>query len=162
MNIDFAAPLELYQGTVQPEWVDYNGHLNDGYYAVAFGLASERFLKLLEVHAEYLAATHCTIYTAEAHLVYVRELAAGAPLRITLQLLGYDAKRFHVYLEMFHQQQGYLAAAYEAMFLHVCRGDQVRVTPMPSEKRALLARLMAAHAHLKPPKLAGRRLHMPG
>ena len=33
-----AAPLSLYKTRVKPEWVDYNNHLNDGYYLVIFSL----------------------------------------------------------------------------------------------------------------------------
>ena len=34
-----AGPLKLWKGEVFPGWVDANGHMNDGYYAVAFGEA---------------------------------------------------------------------------------------------------------------------------
>ncbi len=32
------APLELRQGRVRPEWLDYNGHMNVAYYVLAFDL----------------------------------------------------------------------------------------------------------------------------
>ena len=33
--------------TVRPEWIDYNGHMNVGYYHVAFDLAAEDFFQFL-------------------------------------------------------------------------------------------------------------------
>ena len=47
-----ASPLKLWEGEVLPEWVDANRHMNDGFYAVAFGEASWRVQDHLGLHAE--------------------------------------------------------------------------------------------------------------
>jgi len=80
-------PLELYQDKVHPEWIDYNGHLNDGYYAVSFGIATERVLEYVEMDNVYREQTQCTWYTAEAHINYLRELKEGSLIHCHSQML---------------------------------------------------------------------------
>lgn len=151
------APLRLWHGKVLSDWIDYNGHLNDGYYAVAFSLASEVFLEMAGVYTAYREQTNCTVYTVETHISYLKELKEHDPLEVTCQLVAYDKKRIHIYLEMFHASERYLAATYETLLLHV---DQtiVRVAPMPEEVSQKLASIAAAHVELKVPARAGRSI----
>lgn len=153
------APLKLYTDNVKPEWIDYNGHLNDGYYAVAFGMATENLMAYLNLHTDYLAQTGCTIYTAEAHLSYLRELKDHAPFKVTCQILGFDAKRIHIYQEMFHAEEGYLASSYEAMFLHV---DQriLKTVPMPETIQEHLREIVTSHESLGRPARAGQGISL--
>ena len=150
-------PLKLYTDVVRPSWIDYNGHLNDGYYAVAFGIATERFLEHINLHTDYLVQTGCTIYTVEAHIVYLRELKEAAPLEVTCRVLGFDTKRIHLYQEMFHAEEGYLASSYEAMFLHV---DQriLKTVPMPKNIQKHLSEIVTRHDRLEKPARAGRSI----
>ncbi|MCA9839975.1 MAG: thioesterase family protein [Trueperaceae bacterium] len=149
--------LCTWRGEVKPDWIDYNGHLNDGYYAVAFSLASEGFLELAGVFKEYRERTNCTVYTVETHISYMRELKAGAPIRVTSQLVAYDAKRIHLYLEMFHDEENYLAATYETLLVHV---DQsvVRVVAMPEEVAKKLEAIALQQQDLPKPKRLGRTI----
>ena len=141
---------------VPPEWIDYNGHMMDAYYFLAFTEATEAFLDHLGLGAAYRARTGSGIYTAESHLCFLSGVTEGATLCYQTQLLGHDAKRLHV----FHQMTGAgtLAATCELMFLHVSRD---RVAPMPPEAAAEVAALAAAHASLPRPDRAGRHIAMP-
>lgn len=152
-------PITLHTATVQPEWLDYNQHMTEGFYAVAFCQASEAFLDYLDIGPAYRERTGCTIYTVESHLNYLRELKVGAPLRFTTQLLGHDAKRMHVYHEMFHADEGYLAATFEVMMVHV---DQhvVKTAPMPEPVLAQFAAIQQAHDTLPQPKWVGRTIQL--
>jgi acyl-CoA thioester hydrolase len=140
---------------VPPEWIDYNGHMMDAYYFMAFTEATEAFLDHVGLGAAYRARTGSGIYTAESHLCFLSSVTAGATLAYRTQLLGHDAKRLHV----FHQMTGagQLAATCELMFLHVSHD---RVAPMPPEAGAAVAELAAAHAALPRPDRAGRRIAM--
>ena len=150
-----------YHTTVPPEWIDYNGHMMDGYYAIAFSAATDALMDALGLDAAYRTATHCTIYTAEMHLVYLRELKQGAPLRFTTQLLGFDAKRIHVFHSLYHEAEGYLAACCELMLLHVDQA-QGRVVAMPGEVMSRLTERAAAEADLPLPPQAGRAIGLSG
>jgi acyl-CoA thioesterase FadM len=143
-------------GRVVPaEWIDYNGHMMDAYYFMAFTEATEAFLDHVGLGAAYQARTGGGIYTAESHLCFASPVIGGADLRYWSQLLGHDEKRMHVFHRM--TSAGNLVATCELMFLHVSDG---RVRPMPPEPAAVAA-LAAGHAALPPPEQAGRHIAMP-
>ena len=141
---------------VPPEWIDYNGHMMDAYYFLAFTEATEAFLDQVGLGAAYQARTGGGIYTAESHLCFLSGVGEGAALEYRTQLLGYDSKRMHVFHQM--TSAGSLAATCELMFLHVI---DYRVRPMPPEAAAAVATLAAGHAALPHPDRAGRRIAMP-
>ncbi|MEM7801421.1 MAG: thioesterase family protein, partial [Chloroflexota bacterium] len=147
--------LSIYRTTVQPEWIDYNQHMNDGYYAVAFGLAGGDFQDEIGMDALYRSKTQNTLYTVEAHISYLRELKVGHPIHITHQLLGVDYKRIHLFQRMFHSEEGFLAATMEVMYLHV---DQAigRSAAIPQDQLVPLEALAAEHSTLERPSQAGR------
>jgi acyl-CoA thioesterase FadM len=141
---------------VPPEWIDYNGHMMDAYYFLAFTEATEAFLDHVGLGAAYQARTGGGIYTAESHLCFVSGVTGGAALRYRTQLLGHDEKRMHVFHQM--TSAGSLTATCELMFLHVSDG---RVRPMPPEAADAVAALAVRHAALPRPDQAGRHIAMP-
>jgi acyl-CoA thioester hydrolase len=142
--------------TVPSEWIDYNGHMMDAYYFLAFTEATEAFLDRVGLGAAYRAAADAGIYTAESHLCFLAGVTEGASLSYQTQLLGHDAKRLHVFHQM--TEAGTLAATCELMFLHVSHD---RVTPMPPQAASALGVLAAGQAGLPRPERAGRRIAMP-
>jgi acyl-CoA thioester hydrolase len=141
---------------VPPEWIDYNGHMMDAYYSMAFTEATEAFLDHVGLGAAYRSRTGSGIYTAESHLCFLSSVTSGATLAYHTQLLGQDAKRLHVFHRM--TRAGSVAATCELMFLHVSNG---RVAPMPPEAAAAVAAMAADQAALPRPDQAGRRIAMP-
>ncbi len=148
--------LETGGRVVPPEWIDYNGHMMDAYYFVAFTEATEAFLDYVGLGAAYRARTGSGIYTAESHLCFISGVTKGARLAYRTQLLGHDAKRLHVFHQM--TSADVITATCELMFLHVSRDH---VTPMPGEAAGAVTALAAAHAPLPRPGKAGRRIAMP-
>jgi acyl-CoA thioester hydrolase len=92
---------------------------------------------------------------------YLRELAAGDPVRVTFQLLGYDAKRMHYFEQLFHAVEGWVSATSENMSLHV-DVEAKKTAAFPPDVALCLARMKAAHAMLPLPEAAGRKITMPG
>jgi acyl-CoA thioester hydrolase len=158
-----AAPAPLEVGRiieVRPEWVDYNGHMNVAYFVLAFDLAIDEVWERIGFTAGYREARRGTTFAVESHTTYARELTEGAPMRFTMQLLGYDEKRIHHFYRMYHAEAGYLAATCEWMTLHVDL-DTRRVAPMPADIRDALAALWRTHVHLPWPEEAGRSMRRP-
>ena len=116
---------------VQPEWIDFNGHLNMAYYSVLMD-------------------------NAEFHICYLRELHEGASTYCTFQLLDFDEKRFHSFTQLWHED-GWLAATGEALTLHIDQSGP-RVAPMPADLMARLEAMKTAHASLPYPEQAGRKI----
>jgi hypothetical protein len=50
-----AVPLNLYCARVLPEWIDYNGHMNVGFYSVAFDHATDAFYDYVGLDDRYRA-----------------------------------------------------------------------------------------------------------
>jgi acyl-CoA thioester hydrolase len=146
---------------VEPGWIDYNGHLNMAYYNVLFDRAVDEVYELLGLGLAYVEASHHSTFTAEVHVRYLRELHLDAPVRVTFQLLGFDAKRLHYFEELHHAEEGWLSATSENMALHVDM-DARKTAAFPDAIMARLARMKAAHASLPVPHGAGRRIAMPG
>ncbi len=145
---------------VEPAWIDYNGHLNMAYYNVLFDRAVDEVYELLGLGLDYLKTRRHSTFTAEVHVRYLRELKEGDPVRVSFQLLDYDAKRLHYFEELHHAEQGWLSATSENMALNVAM-DAKKTAPFPSEVMTRLARMKAAHASLPVPQGAGRRINMP-
>jgi acyl-CoA thioester hydrolase len=153
-------PLDTGERTVPADWIDYNGHMMDGYYALAFTEATDAFLDQLGLGAAYREQTGCGIYTVESHVCFFRSVRAGARLRYRTQLLGADAKRLHAFHRMTDAGTGDELAANELMLLHVDVATE-RVTSMPPQRREAAAALAAGHAALPLPPTAGRHITMP-
>jgi len=154
------SPLATGTRVVPGEWIDYNGHMMDAYYFVAFTEATEAFLDHLGLGAAYRAESGCGIYTVESHMCFSRSVREGATLGYQSRLLGCDRKRLHAYHEMTASKTGEPVATNELMFLHVDLATE-RVTPMPPERYRAVSALAAAHASLPVPPTAGRWIQMP-
>src|SRR5580692_4542127 len=145
---------------VEPGWIDYNGHLNMAYYNVLFDRAVDEVYEILGLGLAYVETSRHSTFTAEVHVRYLRELHAGDPVRVTFQLLGFDAKRLHYFEQLFHAEEGWLSATSENMALHIDMEKQ-KTAPFPATVSARLARMRAAHAALPIPEAAGRKIAMP-
>jgi len=155
----FFAPFVSSVMQVERSWIDYNGHLNMAYYNVLFDRAVDEAFELLGCGADYVKTRRHSCYTAEVHLRYLRELHAGDPVRVTFQLLDYDAKRMHFFEQLFHAAEGWVSATSENMSLHVDMVAQ-KTAPFPKEVAACLAEMKASHAKLPRPEAVGSRIAM--
>src|SRR5271163_5047195 len=115
----FFAPFVSSVMQVEPDWIDYNGHLNMAYYNVLFDRAVDEVYELVGCGLAYVEATRHSCFTAEVHVRYLRELHAGDPVRVTFQLLDFDAKRLHYFEQLFHAEEGWVSATSENLSLHV-------------------------------------------
>jgi acyl-CoA thioester hydrolase len=104
---------------VEPEWIDYNGHMNVAYYVVLFDRCVDEFFSLLDIGPDYVERENSSSFTVEGHITYQRELALDAPVKVNLQIVDFDEKRIHLYLEMYHSDEDFLSATWEQLTLHV-------------------------------------------
>ena len=149
-----AAPLALYEAPVEPDWVDYNGHMSEWAFLTAFGWASDKLFRYIGIDEDYRAAGH-SLFTVETHLNYLKEASLGDPLRFTTQVLGVDARRVHFFHAMEHAGTGELLCTTEQMLLHLDT-DAGATTPILSGPAAALAAIADAHADLPVPPQVGR------
>jgi acyl-CoA thioester hydrolase len=141
---------------VEKDWIDYNGHLNMAYYNVLFDRCSDEAFEAMGMGPSYARERKLTIYTAEVHLCYVRELHLGDKVTSTLQLLDHDEKRIRAYQELFHAD-GWLSATSEVLMLHVDMAGP-KVAPFPPDILERVKAMRAAHADMPVPERAGRSI----
>jgi acyl-CoA thioesterase FadM len=140
------APFVAFRGSVEAGWVDYNGHMNDVYYAVVCGEAGQSFLDAVGLGAPYRQATGCTAYTVESRIRYLREATRGETLLAETLLVDTDPKRVRLRHSLRNGAGAEIATA-EYLYLHVDQRSG-RVAPMPADRHAVLTAVLAAHASL--------------
>lgn len=152
--------LPSYLDTVRPEWVDYNGHLRDAFYMLIFSFATDVLIDLIGLPDAVRKARRRSIYTLEAHISYLHEIKEGAQVRVDMRVLAHDAKRLHLYLEMFSGNGDEPVAAGEQMLLHVDTSGP-RAVAFDHDVEARVQALADAHAPLPPARFAGRVIGLP-
>jgi acyl-CoA thioester hydrolase len=150
-----AAPLVLHRATVLSEWVDYNGHMNEAYYVLVFGHATDAFYDYIGLDDATRRATGRSVYTLEAHINYLNEAHRGDRLSIATQLLAHDAKRLHLHHAMRRETDDSLLATTELMLLHVDMSGP-RSTAFGAATATLITAIAADHASLGKPERIGR------
>lgn len=148
-----ASPLALYDTRVEPDWVDYNGHMTEAAYLTAAGWASDALFRYIGDDEAYRATGH-SFYTVETHIHYLREVDMHEPLHFTTQLLGADAKRVHLVHMMHHGDTGALLCTVEQMLVHVDMRAG-RSAPMLDGVAAAVHAIVQAHADLPVPPQVG-------
>ncbi|MEU7316913.1 thioesterase family protein [Streptomyces sp. NPDC007083] len=138
--------LPLFEQTVRPEWIDYNGHLSEAFYVLVFGHATDAMMDEVGLGPAYREDTGCSLYTVEAHVRYLDEVAEGASLTVRTRVLGAAGKKLRFAHEMFIGQRP--VATTELFALHVGAEGS---TPFPEAVRARLEALVE-----EPPEWAGR------
>ena len=88
---------------VEPQWIDYNGHLNMAFYNVLFDRGVDGVFEGFGLGPDYKNATGCSFFTAEAHVRYERELHEGDRVRSTFRILDHDDKRLRAWQELIHE-----------------------------------------------------------
>lgn len=156
-----AAPFMSSIMRIEPQWIDYNGHLNVAYYNVLFDRAVDELYELLGLGPDYLKRHKHSTMVAEAHVRYLREVGLSDPVRVSVQLLDYDAKRIHLFEQLLHATEGWVSATSESMTLHVDMTAK-KVAPFPDAVMDALAGMLETHGKLPRPDSAGRRVAMPG
>ena len=118
---------------VKSEWIDYNKHMQDAYYGLAFSYAVDHFQDCVGFDDRYRTQSGCTIYVLEDHKFYLNEVKQGSELVIRTSLVDADKKKFILHSEM--SVQDTLVATSEMLQAHINTNPKPRpkVTEMPPE-----------------------------
>ncbi|GEK57672.1 hypothetical protein CHL76_01075 [Marinococcus halophilus] len=117
----------VWNGHVEQEWVDYNGHMNDAAYALIFSRALDTMLEEAGLTARFIEQEQYTVFTLETHLMYLAEARQDQLLAVSAVLLDQDAKRLHLWFEMLNDQNETIATS-EQMVMGM---DQAAGRPAP-------------------------------
>lgn len=152
--MDQTEPFSVCRLSVSREWIDYNGHMNVGFYGVAFDKASDALLEHFDLGEAYRHRTNASMFIVEAHLTYDREVSEGDPLRFETLVLDSDEKRLHMFHTMYHDGDNYLAATTELMAMHVDLKAR-RAVAFPKATRERIAAMVESHLVIPRPAQIG-------
>ena len=133
--------LPVYHVKIEPEWVDFNGHVRDAYYGLAASYAVDGLMDHFGLDAPYRERTHCTVYTLEMHIHFLHEVKDLDDLKIHAFILDVDRKRIHAGLAFHCSRLADPAATADLMLLHVRQGEKPASAPLPE---AVMEKLNAA------------------
>lgn len=141
-------------------WTDHNGHMNLAAYLVAFDRRYARWCDDVGIGPKQIPETGRTIFVAQTHLVYRRELHLGDVVDIGLRVLALSDKRMHTHLTMVRGDTGEPVCVNEKLDVCVDLSTR-RSAPFPP---AVATRLQALHARERAwpaPLDAGQRVELP-
>ena len=156
-DVDVTAPLQLHEGRVQPEWIDYNGHMTEHRYGQVFGEATDALLALAGMDEAYLARGY-SYFTVETHIRHLQELSQGDDFTVRTQLLSATGKKLTLCHEL-HNDEGVVVATSEHLLLHVNSQESKSCEPQAPVAEAM-ARLHEAQSQLPAPDFCGRAVGM--
>jgi acyl-CoA thioester hydrolase len=155
-----AQPLIVYQTEIQPEWVDYNGHLRDAFYLLIFSYATDALMDRLGLDEAGRARTGHTLYTLECHLNYLDEVKLGEAVEVRTQLLAHDRKRLHIHHSLHRVGVAASLAESEQMLMNIDTANSRSAVFDEQVMQQVLA-LAEAHRELAQPACVGSVIGLP-
>jgi len=140
------AGTTIYRTAVEPDWIDYNGHLRDAYYVLVLSLATDALMDRIGLDAAYRARTACTLFSLEMHMHWLHEVKGTDAIEVDAHLLASDRKRLHVGFDVRVVGRAEPVATADFVFLHVRQGATPGSAAFTPETEAALAVLAAASA----------------
>ena len=152
-------PLHVLDVEVAPDWIDYNGHMNDACYATAFSRAGDAFMEAIGLGAAERERTKRSIFTLALVIRFIAEAKLGDRLALSVQVLECDRKRLRFWLEARGAVDGGPVATSEQVLTCVdLSGERPRAAEFPAAVADKLESLARQHAELPTPLEAGQGL----
>ncbi|MEM9045387.1 MAG: thioesterase family protein [Pseudomonadota bacterium] len=133
-----------YRCAVPSAWIDFNGHMRDGYYVIAVSYANDATMEALGLGPAYLAATRRTLYNLDNHTRFLAEAHEGDQILVEMWLADADQKRLNMVSRISRETDGTVLAENTSVLMHISReGERPRAAPFPSEIQARVDAMLA-------------------
>ncbi|MBP5142492.1 thioesterase family protein [Pseudomonas chlororaphis] len=152
--------LTTYTTRINPDWVDYNGHLRDAFYLLIFSYATDALMDQLGMDSNHREASGNSLFTLELHLNYLHEVKLDTEVEVRTQIIGHDRKRLHLYHSLHKVGDDLELAGNEQMLLHVDLAGP-RSAPFSEPVLNRLRAIAAEQADLPAPAWIGRVIALP-
>lgn len=136
-------------GTVPPEWIDQNGHMNILRYVEQASWAVWRGLGRFGAGEDYIAERGLSFFTVGQHIDYLGELREGEELAIHVGYVEQSDKALRGVAYVVDLARDRLACVFEATYVHVSMETR-RAASVPEDVAAALAVQVAGCAWLAP------------
>ncbi len=141
--LEETVPLVTVRRIVPSDWVDVNGHMNEGRYGQVFSDASEELMAHVGADKAYIAAGH-SYFTAETNIKYLAETLIAEEIFVETRVMLGEGKKLRLWHEMKRSADGALLASCDQFLLHVSLETR-RSCPPLTPVAAAVERLAQAH-----------------
>jgi acyl-CoA thioester hydrolase len=123
----------LLKATVEPEWIDVNGHMNVRHYLELCATGTSILCyDQIGIDDAYRAERRMGVFTAEHHLSYFSELHLGESLSVHVRVLERSEKVVHMLGLLVDDTHDRLANTLEVTLVHVDMDARTAV-PIPED-----------------------------
>lgn len=145
------AGFASFSGTVLPEWIDVNGHMNVAWYDHVFDKAELCLFDAFGINERYTARQRHGVFRLERHVRYLHELLDGDAIEVRSFIASPDLRILrHVHI-LVNRTRTQRAATSHSVSIHIDL-DRRRSTPIAaSECTARLKRLRIEKTELPAP-----------
>ncbi len=110
-------PMTTIERIIPPDWIDYNGHMNEARYLEIFSLATDSFLEAIGCDSAYVESGR-SYFTLETHIRHIGEAFAGDRVSVeTCCLLG-EGRKLHL-MHRLSSAAGDPLATGEHLLIHI-------------------------------------------
>ncbi len=152
---DYSQPIKTMERLVPPDWTDYNNHMNEARYLQCFADATDAFMRIIGVDADYIASGG-SYFTVETHIRHLAEVSANEPIHVLTRVIEGKGKRMRLFHELRHRN-GTLLATGEHLLIHVSLKTRSASEPDAHVMKAL-TEIAAQQARLPEPEGLGRAI----
>ncbi|MBO6902140.1 MAG: thioesterase family protein [Rhizobiaceae bacterium] len=145
------SPFAGFRGTVLPDWIDANRHMNVAWYDHVFDKAESALFAAFGVDEDYIARTNHGMFRLEKHIRYEKELVEGDELRIDSRIDTTDGRLLKHFHELWSVSRNMRAATARYVSIHVDLSERKAVRVTDPLVVAPLREMASAHAQLPAP-----------
>lgn len=139
--------LLVLETTVDPSWIDYNGHMTEWHYYKVLADAGENYLRAMGFTEDYRLRGY-SFFSVQGMMRNLKECRVDAPLKVWTEMISWSATELHIYQYIVDTSRGVTAATGEHMMVHVDTTIRKRAAA-PDD----MQRCMAEALHKWPPLL---------
>ncbi len=148
-------PMITIKRVIPPDWIDYNGHLNEARYLEVFSLATDEFLARIGCDQSYVAAG-MSYFTLETHIRHLNEAYEGDAVEVKTVCLFGQGKKLHLHHVLCNEDGAELATG-EHLLLHIDLNERRSCEP-GGKLACALEEISAAHSRALLPDWAQPKL----
>lgn len=109
----------LLEGTVAPEFIDVNGHMNIRHYLDYGATSADVLIRRVGLDDAYRAERRMGVFTAEHHIRYFTEMHEGDKFSVHPLLLDRSTKAGHLLAFILDRADEVLSCTVEIVLVHV-------------------------------------------
>ena len=127
----------LLEGTVSPDYIDVNGHMNIRHYLEYGAVSADVICRQVGIDDGYRAERRLGVFTAEHHIRYFGEMHEGESFSVHTVWLDRSARAGHLLAFLLDRTHEVIACTVEIVLVHVGM-DTRRPAPFPDDVAAAI------------------------